>query len=431
MSDLLGLLEIEKDEVVSLDFFKGDTVCISKDFPNIEFVSKDIPDRIVATYVDDLDILEIHKCIQTIFIGRRMKIPHIKKKIKVYHERIKKALSLKLTANDIRSLQECIARLEAKVLSFGCSEEWKIYIDAAYDILINYQKISSDKTKGFVSFETKIEDETIIQNRIKLINKYLEIARNYIEINVVNQNNLNKYCPGNCGTDFSKIETDEELGSCICPACGYVQDMLSKMSFYKEPSRVGINNRNDYQDIENFIKVLDRFEGKQNNNIPEKLYFQLDEYYVSIYLHPGSYYRDLPLEKEEKTIELILKPGTSPKMLKEGLIKTQNSAFFDDNILIGHIYYGWKLPDLSLYRPKIIEDYIKTQSVYYELPVEFREREASLHTQFRLLVQLLAVGFPCDPDHFFIQGSRESLENHQRLWKIMCELTGVPYHEII
>ena len=76
-----------------------------------------------------------------------------------------------------------------------------------------------------------------------------------------------------------------------------------------------------------------------------------------------------------------------------------------------------------------MEDYMTTQQIYNSIP--HKDRNASLNIQFRLFVHLKAIGYPCTKEDFKIQTSRDSLEFHQEMWKIMCEKTGLKFYPVI
>jgi hypothetical protein len=166
-----------------------------------------------------------------------------------------------------------------------------------------------------------------------------------------------------------------------------------------------------------------RYQGKQPNKPPEKLYEQLDEYFIKIGKQTGEEIRKLSTTSEGK------KKGTSRQLMYEALGETNNSAYYDDINLIMNIYWGWDLPDISDIEEKIMEDYINTQQVYNAIPN--KDRNASLNIQFRLFVHLKALDYPCSKEEFKIQTSRDSLEFHQDMWMIMCEKTGLKFHPVL
>ena len=91
---------------------------------------------------------------------------------------------------------------------------------------------------------------------------------------------------------------------------------------------------------------------------------------------------------------------------------------------------GWELPNLTKFKDQILRDYQSTQNIWNNLKGEYK-RSASLGTQFRLYVHLMAVGFPnCDRDDFKIQENVESLRLHNEAWKKMCNLCDIKYYQV-
>ena len=108
-------------------------------------------------------------------------------------------------------------------------------------------------------------------------------------------------------------------------------------------------------------------------------------------------------------------------MLWTAISEIGHSAYYEDANLIGHLYWGWTLPNVMHHKETIISHYNKTQKVFYQIPPEERCRNSSLGTQYRLWRHLQLVGHECYMDEFKIAGNSESIRNHNRLWKLMCE----------
>lgn len=107
---------------------------------------------------------------------------------------------------------------------------------------------------------------------------------------------------------------------------------------------------------------------------------------------------------------------------------TKISKYYEHVYLIANHYWGWTPNDISYLEEKLMSDYDSTQRVYNRLSHE--ERKAALNTQLRLYVQLLALDYPCQKSDFKFPKSQTSLDFFQRMWKIMCEETGVKYYFI-
>lgn len=379
------------------------------------------PDLVKGTYTTDLNINKIHEAIISRYNFFHESIPRIELKIKNLKVSLNNATK---TINEIRSINEEISSLSEKIKDYENNISLNEYLNRSRELLQSYNKVASNKSKGVVIFikNKEVEDPKIISQRLKIIEKYLEIAKHYITLEIIHKTDNKVTCPG-CDIDLSNIFIDEESGLCVCPNCGYERESITHNSGYKDSQRFNNNTRNNYDDCENFRKALLRFQGKQLHKPPEKLYTQLDEYFTKL---------NKPNRKDILKLSPLpngQKRGTSRTMMFEALNETNNSAYYDDINLILHNYWGWSLPDISHIEEQIMEDYMFTQQVYNNIPN--KDREASLNIQFRLFVHLKAVDYPCSKDDFKIQTSRDSLIFHNEMWKIMCEKTGIKFFSVI
>lgn len=383
-----------------------------------------VPDRVQGSYPLDFNINLIHKAILIIFAYRKWSLTEKRETIANLERKIK---THTLTVNEVKICEDDINDLLDEIVDITDKKSENEYLDAAIPVLERYNEISTDDSKGIVSMrklvDKTIEDEKIIDARLGIINEYLSIAKNYIIIDLIETRNNKATCPG-CGLDSSNTFVDTDSGFTIC-ICGHQEEVLSYTPGHQDYMRVNTTTKSNYEDRENFEKGLTKFQGKQRHIPPDKLYEQLEDYF--------SKSRTLPKRKDVIALpidSLGRKAGTSLQMMIEALIATNNTCYYDDLNLIMHKFWGWELPYISpeLYN-QLLQDYDATQAIYYAIPD--KHREASLNVQWRILVQLLARGYPARKDGFKLQTSRDSLEFHQRVWRIMCERTGVPFVPII
>jgi len=363
---------------------------IPKDYFYLD--KEEIPDKIIVYLSKDIDILQIDK---TIFY-RYNKLKENLDKNKNYIVELKKEYDK--------------SRIESKKkdLLDKLEKETKYIYNIENDIILNrYLEIS----KMYIhSFKEGIRD-------LNLIKEYLEIANNYIMIDIIKKLDDNINCEG-CGKELECFEENIE-GFNVCPYCHCINNYIKPFKCVKDPEHYLLNTGDD--DINNFIKVLSKFEGKNVSNIPEELYTKLDNYFLNKGMEVGSFYKELPCDEEGK------KEGTSKKKMWTALETLGYNQYYDEISHITHIYWGWKLPDLSLYKNQIIKDYQLTQQIWQKIKKDYN-RSASLGTSFRLLSHLKAVDYPyCKKEDFKIQDMVESLRLHDDAWRRMCEETGVKY----
>jgi hypothetical protein len=179
-----------------------------------------------------------------------------------------------------------------------------------------------------------------------------------------------------------------------------------------------MNSKDGYEDRENFWKALQRFQGKQNNHIPERLFKELDDYFVSFGLLTGKQICSLELTKKGT------RGNTSRGMMFKALSETNNSVFYEDVNLICHLYWGWLLPDISSDEEQIMNDYDITQEVFKKIP---KDRRSSLNAQYRLWQHLRIRGYKYPIDDFKIVKTPDILVEHDRIMKIMCDECELPF----
>lgn len=381
-----------------------------------------VPDRVCGSYSNDFNINLVHKAILTIFAHRRSKLDNIQNDLLYYQQKLEGLITpneRKICESDIHQINEEIEDIQGEVTE-------KYYLDRVIPLLERYSQISTDESRGIISMwkltEHVEESEDTIQERLTIIRQFLSIAREFIAIEVIETRNTKARCAG-CGGSSENFLIDEELGCSTCP-CGNQQDTLSFAPIRNDYGS-NIMGKGSYEDRENFEKGLLCYQGKQKQVPPDKLYDQLEKYFNNA----------LTLPKQAdvlklKTDGLGRKPGTSLQMMIEALVATDNTCYYNDLNLIMHVFWGWDLPVISaeLYK-QLIDDYDATQLVYYSIPD--KNREASLNVQWRILAHLLARGYPARKDGFKLQTTRDSLEFHQNVWKIMCEKTGLLFVPII
>jgi hypothetical protein len=260
------------------------------------------------------------------------------------------------------------------------------------------------------------EEEDLLK---RILQKYVAIAKNYHNIRVSYPTNKN-IC-SICKKDISQLHYDDNA-MIYCPQCGSEQTQLMQTTIVSENKT--LNCKDGYEDRENFEKALYRFQGKQVNHPPERLFKELDMYFQSF---------DPPLPKGEEIRLLPLaskgvKKGTSKSMMLKALSETNNSVFYEDVNLVCHLYWGWSLPDLSADEEKIMNDYDTTQEVYKRLP---KDRKSSLNTQYRLWQHLKIRGYHYPIEDFKIVKTHDILVEHDKLMEMMCKETNLPFFPAI
>ena len=246
---------------------------------------------------------------------------------------------------------------------------------------------------------------------------YIDIISNYINIEIIRESKKGVFCI-NCGEDLKNSFCEEE-NIYQCEKCECYNNLLAPVNYNKD----GEYGKLIDDDIQNFLKILDKFEGKNELTFEKDFFQKLDNYFIQNGKKNGLFYKDLPLNDKGK------KDGTNKKILFKALEILEYSQYYDETNYIAYVYWGWKLPSLEGYKEQIIDDYQKTEKIWNIIKHKYR-RSASLGTQYRLYVHLKAVDFDCEVEDFKIQNMVDSLNFHNDVWKIMTKKCDVKYVKV-
>ncbi len=383
-------------------------------------ILEEIPTIISGTYHEDYNILYIDDI--------------IRKKINQEKYTILNSLKLKYLKLNEASLkpQTYIARkktldamksIECEIKDIENGEKLKIYDDKANHLLSEYKKYSgSIKTVEFSMNDTEYEEmDDELKYKLHIIDQYLEIAAHYIEIDVIRISKKPTQICLDCGTSLNKIALSEN-GTIICPKCRTEHDTVIMTKLSKDGSRINTINTCEDESIDNFLKAFIRYQGLQTDfpHDEDKVYKELDDYFARNDFPLGHEIRALPLNNKGR------RGNTNHKMLWDALSHIGRSEYYEHANLLGHRYWGWKLPDVMHYKELIVSHYNKTQKIFYQIPSDERGRNSSLGTQYRLWRHLQLIGHDCHVDEFRIAENPDSLRTHNKLWRLMCEGANEP-----
>lgn len=379
---------------------------------------EEIPNKITGSYSDDFNILYVDQIIRK----------------KLHYECTNYLLELKAKYNNLRFLVsqpqtyimrkdtlESLDKIDKEIKEIESGKKLYSYDLEVRDIIHQYKKISKPiKTVLFDNYDIELkEHEDIVRQKLILIDKFLELASKYIQIDVVKVSYKPKNICLNCGMLLDHVSPNED-GTIRCPECYVDYNSITFSKTNKDSIRVTNNNNTEDESIDNFLRAFIRYQGLQPERPDESLYKELDEYFKRNNRPTGDEIKKLPLNNRGR------RGDTNHKMLWTALAQIGRSEYYEDVNLIGYIYWGWKLPNVMHLKDRIIDKYIKTQRVFYQIPPEERGRSSSLGTQYRLWRHLQLEGHECYMDEFKIAENPESLRMHNRLWKLMCEGANDP-----
>jgi hypothetical protein len=390
-------------------------------YPEISEVS--LPFRVKGSYDKDFEIIKVHEAIRDVFSYYRYKMPAFLQEIDELLE----------TSSGSTTLEKISSRRKAenikKILSNFSEDKWEKYVTDVKPLLENYIALSDHKTYqtvfGQKDAETPVEEDfgERTAQRLEVIDKYLHVAKNFIEIDVICYPQFKIGCT-DCGQVIEEMDVDEDQGSCYCPCGNWFDYTYSSETPHQDPDKIDSGGRGAYEDKTNFIRCINSFQGIQEREIPSSLISKLDDYFhKNCGIPSADKIRTLPPDEYGHRGK-----DTSIRLLEEGLKQTGNTQYYRDMNLIAHLLWGWILPDISHLVLTVLDDYARTQEIFREIhPVG-----SSINVHLRLFWHLRAVGYKCRLEDFKVPSSNSETLKRQSVWfKEMCERTGLLFTHII
>ena len=258
----------------------------------------DVPESITGVYSQDYNISYIDAII-------RRKLSHEKfsyiKKLKLEYQKLEELSKKPQTYLSREKTLDSMKILATEISDIESGNKLKTYIEKVKNILEEYHKYDGVvKTVVFgVKDQIKINNMTEEhRKRIHLIDLYLEIAKNYIAIDVIRVDDTATDLCNGCGISLEKVATNED-GTIRCPnpECQTEHSAMMMAKLAKDGSRINMNVSTDDESIDNFLRAFMRFQGLQQDKPNESLYDELDEYFTLHDRPKGSEIRKLPLNK--------------------------------------------------------------------------------------------------------------------------------------
>ncbi len=420
---IINSVELKEEAIINVTSKE-----INNNLPNFELecdTDNEIPDTIQITYKNYINILLIHEAIRRKFSCEKGMLETYEKRL----ENINNLIKITTCINKMRRFEKEKNELMNKIEDIKGSINWKQYIEKSKKYLLAYSEIDTEKHKSVVVIgkKTKSEqDKKDIDIKLNIIDCYIPIASEYININISRIEKLQAECPS-CGNSLKNFKHDEEDSICECPKCGWFRENLAKSSFNRESGKTSTSNKNDYNDRDNFYKAAIHFACNQTKNFNENLFNDLDDYFSNNNYPIGEQVKKLSLSKAKSkgiNFQLMIK---ALSYLSKNINKLY-SEYYEDAWLIMHNYWGFPANNIEHLLPRMMQIYDVTQEIYNEMTIEERNgRNAALNTQFRLLVTLLACDYQCEKADFKIPTSDQSLQTHIKCWKLMCQRSGTKY----
>lgn len=360
----------------------------------------------------EINILNIDRKILENFIEEKNKLYEYKNKLKDI------ILSLQIKNIKQRIVSELLnskKELEKHIENIDNDTFLHFYITETAELLEKYKQILNIPLK--VSFMGKPIKNN--KEKQKIINMYLEIANKYVNIEFLEENEKKspklfdkkeKIICENCkNKEFDIIEGNIY----ICIYCSAQQVILKNISSYKDNERINITSKYCYDRKIHFRDCINQYQGKQNSNIPQKIYDDLEKQFDLHHLLIG----------DKNTLKEI----RFKNILKEHIsifLKEIDSTKHYENINLIHYNMTSKKPDdIAYLEDKLLEDFdILTE--LYDKKFKNIDRKNFINTQYVLYQLLLRHKHPCSKEDFTILKTIDRKSFHDDIMKVCFEALG-------
>nr|QBK93756.1 MAG: late transcription factor 3-like protein [Pithovirus LCPAC406] len=234
-------------------------------------------------------------------------------------------------------------------------------------------------------------EQPIASDRLDIILSYLEIAKNYHNIEISYEWGNKPRCSSCGSTDID----ESSAGNIICYTCSAEDEVVLNLPMYRGGNNMSRGGKNDYDDRENFKKALKKFQGKQTPKFDkDTLFSNLDTYFAQRNLPLGEEIRTMPLDSRGR------RGDTTKGKIQNALKKIKEPELYSEINLICSIYWGWEIPDISNLVEKMLADYDIFNSIY--VTIRDKNKSSALNTEMTLYCLLRHNNFECNRGDFKI-----------------------------
>ncbi len=353
-------------------------------------VPKKIESRIPSKIDESYDILSIHQIILDLLEKNYGDIDKLESRLK------KLEWIRDNTEDDIEKIdaKKEIFRIKKKIENTRNKKEIEAYKVKTKDLIESYKSIKSS-VKSFVYVdENPCEAD---QEKKNIYNRYLIIARNYIQIDACKQKSKKLVCQECRGSDFDTIDDNFYA----CRNCKICIQLMDDSHSYKDIDRLNLSSRYTYTKKGHFKEAIDKFQGLQNTNIDQKVYDTI--------------------RKEQKKYNIS---NLTKEHIRLFLSENGYSKHYEDSTLIYSTLTGTKSPDISMYETELLSKFEQAEAVYEK--VKDPDRTNSLNVYYKLMKLLQIVGYVCKIEDFDIM-KRDKITEHDETWEKICQYLGWPF----
>lgn len=362
--------------------------------------------------MSDIDILSLDNKIKQLFVVELRNLPKYEKTLKSLTSVPSKFARPKLLSdyqNDIKILNLVIE----DVYSFYFYQMKTFKLLNEYSDMINTSVLSAEDNKDTLSKLTEKYFEIVKSCFSTKILKKLCLTDNYGKQELINSAQLT--CT-NCQNTKDFINQDDNLYICIY--C-YAEILTLSVSTTNDTSRINISNKYVYDKKSRFKDCLNQYQAKQNVNISQDVYDNIEAQLVS----NGT----------------IVPKGELPHLARFKKITRYHVLYFlkelgytkhyEDVILIHFILTGQPPDNIEHLEGALMEDFTLLLDTYNVLYKNISKKRNFINVQYVLFHLLKKHGYPCKKEDFAVLKTIERKSNHDDICKTLFDELGWDFNE--
>jgi hypothetical protein len=259
------------------------------------------------------------------------------------------------------------------------------------------------------------------QKKDKLIQDYIRIVKDLVKSKQWNEISINYTSsePSSC-TSCENDENDrfevDEYNRRVCTVCGTQQKMVEICVNHGEYARSNVVGKFVYNRILHFQDCIKQYQGKQNCQIPQKLYDELDAKFNAYRILVDSDNKHIRYSKVTKDLITLF--------LKE----LKYTKHYENVNLIFHTLTGKKQDDISHLEHQLIEDFRELVALYDKTHGKDKEEELDrknfINVQYILFQFLRRHNHPCKIEDFTILKTIDRRLFHDQICSRLFEKLG-------
>ena len=372
----------------------------------------EIPITLSIEYSIEYDITQADKIIREKLRRVGPKIKHLIRKLDTANTDLDNATKV-VTIN---SLVAKIESLQKELTELTEIYTLKNYILETGVLLSDFDNLP--ETRKIINLMNSIQPKLTASEiqKQEIIDKYLEIAKKYMSIRIDK--------PEVVYSTFSN--STSVCLSCLESIIGNIYDsqghLICQCGAENKVKHIENTSGKDYDVLANLVKSIKRDACIQLIGFDVDLLLQeLNDYFRKQGKPVSDYYQGLKLNRYGR------KEGTNQDIIIEAMDKLGYNDYYKDYLYICHRFFGWERLDVLKYLGKIREHFLATQLVWdTKMTPGEKDRSSSLPVEYRKLQHYRLVGVNFPRSHFKLPEKPASMQEYDRIWKIMCDRSNHP-----